>query len=124
MKYQGVIGIGCYGKPETLLRVLKRIVKNYIIGNFNGSDPNRYCVQFKTIRLLKAIFGGLLEKHQFSESEIIENIKKSGITGFFLALERRSLNLSIFTRHGQFINSMNLEDQTKSAPPARYGADE
>ena len=101
MKYQGVIGIGCYGRPETLLRVLKRMVKNYIIGNFNGSDQNRHCVQFETIRLLKAIFGGLLEKHHFSESEIIENISKSGITGFFLSWEKRKWNLSIFTRDGQ-----------------------
>ena len=104
MKYRGVIGIGCYGRPETILRVLKRMVKNYIMGNFNGSDQNRYCVQFETIRLLKAIFGGLLEKHQFSESEIIENIKQSGITGFFLALERRKLNLSIFTKGGQSVD--------------------
>ena len=110
MKYQGVIGIGCYGKPETLLRVLKRMVKNYIIGNFNGSDPNRYCVQFETIGLLKAIFGGLLEKHQFSESEIIENLRKSGITGFFLGLERRKLNLSVFTRDGQSV-SENMSDR-------------
>jgi hypothetical protein len=104
MKYQGVIGIGCYGRPETLLRVLKRMVKNYIMGNSNESDQKRHCVQFETIRLLKAIFGGLLEKHQFSESEIIENIRKSGITGFFLALERHKLNLSIFTADGQPVN--------------------
>jgi len=104
MKYQGVIGIGCYGRPETLLRVFKRTVKNYILGNFNAADQNRHCVQFETFRLIKAVFGGLLEKNQFSESEIIENIRKSGITGFFLALERRKLNLSIFTRNGQTVN--------------------
>ena len=113
MKYQGVIGIGCYGKPETLLRVLKRMVKNYIMGSFNGSEQHRHCVQIETIGLLKAIFGGLLEKHQFSESEIIENIRKSGITGFFLSLERRKLNLSVFTRDGQAVNGANLENQTE-----------
>ena len=101
MKHQGVIGIGCYGRPATLSRVLKRVVKSYIMGNFNGPVQNRHCVQFETIRLLKAIFGGLLEKHHFSEPEIIENIRKSGITGFFLALEKRKLSLSIFTRDGR-----------------------
>ena len=111
MKYQGVIGIGCYGRPETLTRVLKKFVEKYILGNPGGPErkDDRHCVQFETIKLLTALIGGLLESHQFSEPQIIENIKKSDITGFFLALERRSLNLSIFTRHGQSRNSLNLE---------------
>ena len=111
MKYQGVIGIGCYGKPETLSRVLKRMVENYILGNSKRPDRNdsQHCVQFETIKLLKALIGGLLENHQLSEPEIIENIKKSRITGFFLALERRKLNLSIFTRDGQSVNSVSLD---------------
>ncbi len=118
MKYQGVIGIGCYGKPETLTRVLKKFVEKYILGNYSGTGRNdgQHCVQFETIKLLKALIGGLLESHQFSEPEIIENIKKSDITGFFLALERRRLNLSIFTRHGRSINSLNLEGQKKISP--------
>ena len=126
MKYQGMIGVGCYGRPETLSRVLKKFVEKYIMGNFKGPDrqDSRPCVQFETIKLLKALIGGLLESHQFPESEIIENIKKSGITGFFLALERRRLNLSVFTRHGHFpgraftrdgqpVNSLNLANQSE-----------
>jgi hypothetical protein len=111
MKYQGVIGIGCYGKPETLSRVLKKMVEKYITVNFkgNGRKDSQPCVQFETLKLLKALIGGLLENHQFPEPEIIENIKKSGITGFFLALERRKLNLSIFTRDGQPINTAGNE---------------
>ena len=115
MKYQGVIGIGCYGRPETLSRVLKKFVEKYILGNSigPGRKDGRYCVQFETIKLLKALFGGLLENHQLSEPEIIENIRKSGITGFFLALERRRLNLSVFTRDGRPVNSMDLDGQTE-----------
>ena len=115
MKCQGMIGVGCYGRPETLTRVLKKCVEKYILENTRGPDRRAglHCVQFETIRLLTALIGGLPESHQFSEPEIIENIKKSDITGFFLAVERRGLNLSIFTRHGQSMNSMNLEDQTK-----------
>ena len=115
MKYQGVIGIGCYGRPETLTRVLKKFVEKYILENSSrtGRNDGQHCVQIETIKLLKALIGGLLESHQFSEPQIIENIKRSDITGFFLALERRRLNLSIFTRHGQSINSLNLEGQTK-----------
>ncbi len=111
MKHQGVIGIGCYGKPETLSRVLKRMVENYILGISKRPDRNnsQHCVQFETIKLLKALIGGLFENHQLSEPEIIENIRTSRITGFFLALERRKLNLSIFTRDGQSVNSVNLD---------------
>ena len=113
MKYQGVMGVGCYGRPETLTRVLKKFVEKYILGNSigPGRKDGRYCVQFETIKLLKALFGGLLENHQLSEPEIIENIKKSGITGFFLALERRRLNLSVFTLDGRPVNSMDLDGQ-------------
>ncbi len=115
MKYQRVIGIGCYGRPETLTRVLKKFVEKYILGDSIG--PGRkdggHCVQLETIKLLKALFGGLLENHQLSEPEIIENIRKSGITGFFLALERRRLNLSVFTLDGRPINYMNLDGQTE-----------
>ncbi len=110
MKCQGMIGIGCYGRPETLTRVLKKFVEKYILGNSNGPgrEEGQHCVQLETIKLLKALIGGLLESHQFSEPEIIENIKKAHITGFFLALERCSLNLSIFTRHGQSMHNLNL----------------
>ena len=46
-------------------------------------------------------------------NEIIENIKKSGITGFFLALERQGFNLSIFTRDEQPVNGVNLDGLTE-----------
>ena len=111
MKYQGVIGIGCYGKPETISRVLKKMVEKYIVGNTKAPDrkDNQQCVQFETLKLLKVLIGGLLENQQLSEPEIIENIKNSGITGFFLALESRRLNLSVFTRDGRPVSRMNLE---------------
>ncbi len=115
MKYQGVTGIGCYGRPETISRVLKKMVDKYIVGNFKAPDrkDNQQCVHFETLKLLKTLIGGLLENHQLSEPEIIENIKKSGITGFFLALESRRLNLSVFTRDGQPVNCMSLDGQTE-----------
>ena len=115
MKYQGLIGVGCYGKPETLSRVLKRMVARYISGNFRepGRVDSRQCVQFETFKLFKTLMGGLLESHQFPEPEIIENIKRAGVTGFFLALERRGLNLSIFTRDGQATDTVNLDGQAE-----------
>jgi hypothetical protein len=121
MKYQGVVGIGCYGKPETISRVLKKMVGKYIVGNFKAPDrkDNQQCVQFETLKLLKALIGGLLENHQLSETEVVENIKNFGITGFFLALERRRLNLSLFTRHGQPMNSLSLDGQTKISPAGK-----
>ena len=111
MKYQGVIGIGCFGKPQILSRVLRRMVGKYILGNFKELDQNdsQNCVHFETVKLIKALIGGLLENHQLSEPEIIENIKK-----FFLALERRGFNLSIFTRDGQPINRVNNEYNSHS----------
>ena len=115
MKYQGVIGIGCYGKPETISRVLKNMVEKHVMAGFKGLDRkhNEHCVQFETLKLLKTLIGGLFENHQLSEPEIIENIKKSRITGFFLALERQGFNLSIFTRDEQPVNGVNLDSLTE-----------
>ena len=41
MKNSGIVGIGCFAKPETLARVLKKMVEDYIFGNFEGLIQDR-----------------------------------------------------------------------------------
>jgi hypothetical protein len=105
MKYQGVVGIGCFAKPQTLSRVLKKIVENYILGNLDGRlhEKGENCIQNDALKVIKMIIGGLAEGQHALEPEVIENYEKTsvtGVTGFFLACERQGLNLSIFTKEG------------------------
>jgi hypothetical protein len=36
MNDPGVVGIGCFAKPEILSRVLRKMVEGYILGNLEG----------------------------------------------------------------------------------------
>ena len=102
MKNSGVVGIGCFAKPETLARVLQKMVERYVLGNFEGlvQDNGEKFVQSECLNLLKSTIGGpALNPHE-SVSDSTASHSGMTITGFFLALESHGLNLSIFTRDG------------------------
>ena len=104
MKDSVVVGIGCYAKPETLSRVLKKWVEHYVLGNFEGlvRDNGEKFEPSEGIQLLKTIIGGRAAKQHVPGSDTIGNHQNTRVTGFFLALERQGLNLSIFTRGGHW----------------------
>jgi hypothetical protein len=102
MNDQGVVGIGCFAKPEVLSRVLKKMVENYILGNLEGlgAECGEILRQPELRQLLRAIFAGGTGNHEpadFGDQSCLEN---KNITGFFLALENQELNISVFTRQG------------------------
>ena len=103
MKNLGMVGVGCFAKPETLSRVLKNMIEGYILGNFKRltEENNDNSISIELIQLLKAIIVHATENQQTIGAELIDSLEGKKITGFFLALKNESLNLSLFTRENR-----------------------
>jgi hypothetical protein len=103
MNDPGVVGIGCFAKPEILSRVLRKMVEGYIFGNLEGYTEKSVGESMSSdlIVLLKTVIGGLCGNQQAFGSGIIDSLTGKRITGFFLAMENEGLNLSVFTREGR-----------------------
>lgn len=100
MKNFGMVGVGCFAKPETLSRVLKNMIEGYILGNFERftEKNSNNSISTELIQLLKDIIVGSSEGQQTIGREVIDNLADKKITGFFLRLKNERLNLSLFTR--------------------------
>jgi hypothetical protein len=103
MNDPGVVGIGCFAKPETLSRVLKKMVEGYILGNLEGHTEKTVDKSMSSdlILLLKTVIDGVSGDQQAISPGIIDRLTGKKITGFFLAMENEGLNLSVFTREGR-----------------------
>jgi hypothetical protein len=100
MKNSSIVGIGCFAKPETIARVLKKMVEQYVLGNFEGliEDKGAKTAQSDVIKLLKTIISAPATGQQYLGVDAAASLQKTRITGFFLALGNQGLNLSVFTR--------------------------
>ena len=104
MKNSAVVGIGCFAKPETLARVLKKMVEQYVLGNFEGliQDGGAKTAQSEVIKLLQTIISTPAKGQQYLRpNDAAASLHNTRITGFFLALGDKGLNLSVFTRDRQ-----------------------
>ncbi len=103
MNDPGVVGIGCFAKPEILSRVLRKMVEGYILGNLEGHTEKAVeeSMSADLILLLKTVIAGVCGNQQAIGSGIIDSLTGKKITGFFLAMENEGLNLSVFTREGR-----------------------
>ena len=99
MHNQRVIGIGCYAKPEKLASVFKKMLRHYTLGQFEGIELRnaKEAKSSEGIRLLKTLMGGQTGCFQLDCQESDGSLENKKITGFFLALKGRRLNLSVFT---------------------------
>ena len=100
MKNLGMLGVGCFAKPETLSRVLKNMIEGYILGNFEmiTEKNNNNSISTELVQLLKDIIVGSSGGQQAIGGEVIDSLADKKITGFFLRLKNERLNLSLFTR--------------------------
>jgi hypothetical protein len=115
MKNRYVTGIGCFAKPEKLRRILKKIVANYTLGQFEDvmMIVRHGAGKSEGIMLLKALLAGDTTCWPWSHAASQNNPRKKKITGFFLWFEDQQLNLSIFaksTTTGQQRYTAKLED--------------
>jgi hypothetical protein len=103
MNDPGVVGIGCFAKPEILSRVLRKMVEGYILGNLEGHTEKTVGASMSSelILLLRTVIAGLSGDQQAIGPGIIDSLTGKKITGFFLAMENEALNLWLFTREGR-----------------------
>ena len=103
MNDTGMVGIGCFARPEKLSRVLRKMVEGYILGNLEEHIEKNVDESKSSdiILLLKTVLGGMTGNQQATGSEIIDSLTGKNITGFFLAMEKEGLNLSVFTRENR-----------------------
>ena len=100
MDNQNVTGIGCYAKPERLSRIFQKIVQDYALGSFKGSQllDGPVSKEIETIDLLQALMAGQRSdtSSQACKGVFLKNFDK--ITGFYLTMNDQGLNLSIFAK--------------------------
>ena len=103
MNDTGMVGIGCFARPEKLSRVLMKMVERYILGNLEEHIEKNVDESKSSdiILLLKTVLCGMTGNQQAIGSEIIDSLTGKNITGFFLAMEKEGLNLSVFTRENR-----------------------
>ena len=85
---QRIIGIGCFGKPDTFSRVLAKIMANCLL----VKEYDDRLIQELSIELLP------ISGRKNSGLAVQGNI--TGIKGFFLAVEKQRLKLFVVTRKG------------------------
>jgi hypothetical protein len=100
MKPQTVNGIGCYAKPERLSRIFKKLVQDYTLGPFNGSQvlDGSASAEIKGVDMLQALRAGQISHIRSGGRESPSFKAFSKITGFYLTLNDQGLILSIFAR--------------------------
>ena len=96
-----VTGIGCFAKPETLSRVFKKMVRNYVLGQFKSINLTNSQIMAGSADgtlLLKALIAGNAGYFPATDSESCSVAENRKITGFFLTFRDQRLSLSIFAR--------------------------
>lgn len=100
MEDKKVTGVGCFAKPSTLSRVFKKMVRSYTleqlesINLINGPEISGA----NDSMLLKALIAGKAGYFSLPDSEAGNFMENKKITGFFLTLQDKRLNLSIFAK--------------------------
>lgn len=92
------MGVGCFAKPSTLARVLRKAMEGYIMAPFesveefirSGQSHNRGA------HWLRHLISGQASPVEACRDEWMQ---PGAISGFFLGVEPRGLKLSIFTDH-------------------------
>ena len=93
-----IIGIGCFAERATLLRVFRKAIEDYILGNFDAHDSAADQISNRdnvTQFFRSVIQAGRQRPDQIDQaSEILFATAK--ITGFYLGLDKHALHLIVF----------------------------
>ncbi|UCF90335.1 MAG: hypothetical protein JSW39_18830 [Desulfobacterales bacterium] len=95
-----IVGFGCFAGPETLARVLKKTLENYILGNLEGLGRGKgnSAGPSGVTNILQALPVRWTENHLTTDGETMTGLANKKITGFFLGLKNRHLDLAVFAR--------------------------
>lgn len=89
-------GVGCFAKPSTLARVLRRTMEAYMMAPLESLEAlgGKHSIHDRGGRWLRHLITG--QSGVLTDGQD-ETICPGGISGFFLAVAPCGLNLSIFT---------------------------
>ena len=100
MRNQIFTGIGCFARPDRLERIFDRIVRNYTLEPIKGIEPPNAYLSKNTggTQLLRALISDLNIGDPSKDNPVANLTNPREITGFYLTLNDKTLNLSIFAR--------------------------
>lgn len=118
MNNQTIIGIGCFAKPERLGRIFNKLVHDYALGIV---EDNQFFDQDRPVRresgdLLGALMAKFNKGRRSGRGKTLRFPEQQIITGFYLSLLDKKLNLKIFARgkgSRQKIYTAGLDELTK-----------
>ena len=97
---QKIIGFGCFGKPDAFSKVLAKIMASYVLVKESDFRPFEKicCIIGDDGRLFSEPIQGSSRIPEGQNSDWTPPRDTTKITGFFLAVDKQRLNLSVFTR--------------------------
>ena len=95
-----VVGMNCFGKPETFGKIFKKIVESYALDAIDWYDEKAESKRSKTkvTNFLKAAIDAQVEMHPSVGLGTDCRLDSNKCTGFALSHEDQVLHLSIFAR--------------------------
>ena len=101
MENRIITGVGCFARLEKLNRVFLRMVQAYSLGKLDGNEWGSCFESGQTegAQLLEALISGKVEGQNTSLPAAGGRHATKKITGFFLTLRERSLELMIFAQN-------------------------
>ena len=96
-----VVGIGCFAESNTLHRVFKKVLENFILSKYEDIGPAaEYTLNDENVtQFFRSVMTFGIEKPDQID-RALESIPTSAIiTGFFLGLNKQALHLILFFLH-------------------------
>jgi hypothetical protein len=98
-----VIGIGCFARSNTIYRVFKKVLEDYILTKCEDFGLASECTlnDEGVTQFFRSLITFAIEKPD-QINRALESIPKSAIiTGFFLGLKKQALHLILFFLHSE-----------------------
>jgi hypothetical protein len=95
-----VVGLDCFGKPETFSKVFRKLVESYALDCIDWCDKSQSWKVLKSdvTKFLKAAGTARIEDRPSVGLGTDYRLESRDLTGFALAHEDQILHLSIFAR--------------------------
>lgn len=95
-----VVGMDCFGKPDSLSKVFRKLVESYALDAIDWLEPDKKhkVLKSKVTEFLKSGLAADMESHPSVSSGTDCRLSSQRITGFALCLDGKVLHLSIFAR--------------------------
>jgi hypothetical protein len=95
-----VVGLDCFGKPETFSKVFRKLVDSYALDAIDWSEQGRSgkALKSEVTKFLSAVSAATVESRPSVGLGIDYRLESYNLTGFALAHEDQVLHFSVFAR--------------------------